>query len=202
MSSDGRTGKFTPHKPLEKQPEIFYGYSDTQRSKRYYKNGKKLHAVQHLVGQRWAPGAGDQPWPLFFENEALERLGDLDSDGFVWDFEGEKCCELAVQGGLLAVSQPGHAHKPEQRVPRYQRLKAGGCTRLIYVSYYDKTGEQKAAEAVAGALNAGLAKGVIPAENVWPNLGPAAQSMMHPAPSKNGLHRSRNILQSLTLLET
>ena len=36
VSSDGRTGEFTPHKPLEKQPEIFYGYSDTQRSKRYY----------------------------------------------------------------------------------------------------------------------------------------------------------------------
>ena len=71
-------------------------------------------------------------------------------------------------GRALAVIQPGHAHKPKQRVPPYQRLKAGGCTQLIYIAEYDKTVEQKAAEAVAGALNVGLAIRIIPAENVWP----------------------------------
>ena len=75
-----------------------------------------------------------------------------------------------MQGGLLAVSQPGHARKPEQQVPRYQRLKAVGCTCLIYLSNYDKTGEQKAAEALAGAQKVGFAIRVIPAENVWPKL--------------------------------
>ena len=114
---------FTPHKPLEKHPEIFYGYSNAQRSKRYYRNGKKCFAVQNLVAGSWKPGAGPDPWPLYFENEALAVLGSPESDGVVWEFEGEKCCALAVQGGLLAVSQPGHAHKPKQRAPRYHRCK-------------------------------------------------------------------------------
>ena len=61
VSSGGGTGKFTPHKPLEKHPETLYGYPETQRSKSYYKNGKKLFAVQHLVGEGRAHGAGDQP---------------------------------------------------------------------------------------------------------------------------------------------
>ena len=169
VSDDGRTGKFTPHKPLKKQLEIIYGYSDTQRSKRYSKNGKKCFAVQNLVGGRWAPGAGLNRWPVFFENEALAGLDSLDSDGVVWEFEGEKCCELAVQGGLLAVSQPGHAHSSGQRVPRYQRLKEGGCTLLIYVADYDKEGEKKAAEAVEGAQGAGLKIKVIRARQVWPD---------------------------------
>lgn len=170
VSSDGRTGKFTTHKPLKTQPEIFYGYSDTQRSKRYYKGGKKCFAVQHLVADRWKPGAGLDPWPLFFENEALAVLGSPESDGVVWEFEGEKCCELAVQGGLLAVSQPGHAHSPKQRAPRYQRLKDAGCTRLIYLADNDETGEKKAAEAVKGAELAGLTITVFRAQEVWPGL--------------------------------
>ena len=92
VSGDGRTGMFTPHKPLEKHPEIFYGYSDAQRSKRYYRNGKKCFAVQNLVAGSWKPGAGPDPWPLYFENEALAVLGSPESDGVVWEFEGEKCC--------------------------------------------------------------------------------------------------------------
>ena len=55
--SDGRTGKFAPHKPLEMQPDIFYGYSDTQRSECYGRNGKKVFAVQHLVAGNWKRGA-------------------------------------------------------------------------------------------------------------------------------------------------
>ena len=176
VSSDGRTGMFTPHKPLEKHPEIFYGYSDAQRSKRYYRNGKKCFAVQNLVAGSWKPGAGPDPWPLYFENEALAVLGSPESDGVVWEFEGEKCCALAVQGGLLAVSQPGHAHKPKQRAPRYQRLKEAGCTRLIYLADNDETGEKKAAEAVKGAELAGLTITVLRAQEVWPGL-PAGGSI-------------------------
>jgi len=156
VSSDGRTGKFTPHKPLQKQQETFYGYSETQRIKRYYKEGKKCFSAQHLQAGDWRPGAGPDPWPLFFENEALCGLAKLETDADVWEFEGEKCCELALQGCLLAVSQPGHAHRPEHRATRYQRLKEGGCTRLIYIADNDKTGEDKAAEAIQGAQQAGL----------------------------------------------
>jgi len=55
VSKDGRTGKFTPHKPLEKHPETFYGYSETQRIKRYYKEGKNAFLLstcrQEIGGQ-------------------------------------------------------------------------------------------------------------------------------------------------------
>ena len=95
-----------------------------------------------------------------------------DSDGVVWEFEGEKCCVLAVQGGLLAVSQPGHAHKPEQRAPRYQRVKEAGCTCLIYLADNDKTGDKKASEAVKGAELAGLTITVLRAQQIWPGLPP------------------------------
>ena len=61
VSSDGRTGKFTPHKPLEKHPETLYGYSETQRSKRYYRDRKKS-----LLSSTWShvPGSQELGLPL------------------------------------------------------------------------------------------------------------------------------------------
>ena len=56
--SDGRTGKFTPHKLLEKQLEIFFGYSYTQRSERYCRNGKKFLLSSTWLQVTESQGAG------------------------------------------------------------------------------------------------------------------------------------------------
>ena len=67
----------------------------------------------------------------------------------------------------------GQSHSPEQSahpIPRYQRLKEGGCTPMTHITDYDKTGERKAAEIVAVTFNPPLlrlSRAFTPSDQPW-----------------------------------
>lgn len=148
-----------------------YSYGPTLRSVRTDRpDGSKVFRVEHLVGDAWESGAGPDPWPLFMEPAALQAIG------WPLELEGEKCAELAAAAGIVAISQPGHAHKVEQIRERYARLQGAGVPGVVYLADHDKEGERRAQQALEAAALAGLPLLVIKAAAVWPDL-PAAGSL-------------------------
>ena len=169
-ASDGRCGVFVPHKPQKtqqsdwKQKEQIYEYSSTQRSRRYYKAGKKQFCPQHKVDGQWKNGAGPGHWPLY-------RQDKVSASHRIFEFEGEKCADIGAEGGLAAVSHPGHAHsKKEDRLKRYQDLKNKGIKEILIVADNDAHGMKRAAASGDSARRSGLWVQVIKAVSVWPSI--------------------------------
>ena len=148
-----------------------YAYGPTMRSVRTDRpDGSKVFRVEHLAGDAWTAGAGPQPWPLFMEPAALQAIG------WPLELEGEKCAELAAAAGIVAISQPGHAHKVDQIRERYARLQGAGVPGVVYLADHDEQGEKRAQQAVEAAALAGLPLLVIRAGDIWPGL-PAGGSI-------------------------
>lgn len=169
-ATDGRCGVFVHHKPqsakttTSKQQDRIYEYSDNQRSRRYYREGKKQFCPQHKVCGQWKNGAGPDHWPFYRQEKvsASHRIVEL---------EGEKCADIAAEGGLAAVSHPGHAHsKKEDRLKRYQSLKNKGIKEILIVADNDTQGLKRATESYESARKAGLWAQVIKAVSVWPKI--------------------------------
>ncbi|CAK6692725.1 hypothetical protein ICNINCKA_01270 [Synechococcus sp. CBW1107] len=158
-------------KGAEHTREASYQYSDTQgvRRLRPVIGGLKVCPCFNKKGDSWILGAGADPWPLWRQEEAL-AVAKANPGRWVLETEGEKCSELAREGGLVAVSQPGHARGPEQRQVRYQRLKAAGAGGMVYLADEDAKGVRNALDALQGAAAAGLPMVVLPASMVWPVL--------------------------------
>lgn len=131
-----------------------------QRIKRVDKGTGKLFIPQHCKSGRWIKGAGPEPWPVF----------GVTAPGWVLELEGEMCCEIALAGGVAAISQPGHAHKVEQVAERYRGLEAGGVAGVVYIADHDAEGQRRADQAQQAAADAGLPLVVLPAVEVWPGL--------------------------------
>ena len=143
-----------------------YSYGPTLRILRTEPQGDnpKSFWCEHLVDNRWVKGAGNDPWPVFAEQSALE------AKGWILELEGEKCCGIAQKGGIVAITQPGCAHRIEQITARYQRLSAAGLDGVIFLSDNDPQGRKRARQSQEAAAAAGLAFVLLPAENVWPDL--------------------------------
>jgi hypothetical protein len=142
-----------------------YTYSDTQRVNRApLPDGGKQFFCQHLVGDRWIHGAGPDPWYTFNHGDCLE------SPGWPLEVEGEKCAELAVAAGFVAISQPGHAHSVEQIHQRYEALAMEGTPGVIFLADNDETGRIRAKQAIDAAAMAGLPLLVIHAAELWSDL--------------------------------
>jgi len=147
-----------------------FNYSATQRVKRTNQaDGGKRFCCKHLADGRWVDGAGPAPWPMF-------NQGDCGADGWPLELEGEKCVELVVVGGVVGISQPGHAHRIEQIRERYEALSREGVPGIVFLADHDKTGRERAEQAVKAAALAGLPLIVLHAGDLWPDL-PAGGSI-------------------------
>ena len=148
-------------------------YSDTQRTRRVeLEGGGKAFFGSHLVGGRWEDGSGPDPWPLF--NHA-DTIG---ADGWILEFEGEKCAEIGAAQGVVSISQPGHCRTIDQIVPRYRALREAGIPGMIYLADFDgphrpkhqQEGRRRAENAAEAAAIAGLPLIVIRAIDLWPGI--------------------------------
>jgi hypothetical protein len=129
------------------------------------KGGKKRHYPNHLNTQGATQySKGPDSWPLFLEKTALEH----GPGRWIAEAEGEKCAAWLQAGGLVAVSQPGHAHSVELIQARYSRLKNAGILGIVYLADADSTGTRKAKECAAAAAAASLKFLTIRAQDVWP----------------------------------
>jgi hypothetical protein len=84
--------------------QIFYQYSAQQRVVRSDWEGGKSFCPQHLDDGKWLNAAGAQPW-LPYGIGRLKHQGRKLSPVLV--VEGQKCVEIAAQGGIGAVCLEG-----------------------------------------------------------------------------------------------
>lgn len=151
--------------------EAVYRYSPTQEVQRLMPvaGGKKRFVVRHKAEGLWNSRQGPDQWPLWRQRQALAAAKD-NPGGWVLETEGEKGAEIAREGGLVAISQPGHARKVEQILVRYKALVAAGIIGILYLADQDIQGLRRAQDALEAAAAAGLQLVVLPASEVWPNL--------------------------------
>lgn len=127
--------------------------------------GKKQHKPRHLDSKgKVERNAGPDPWPLWLEADALKH----GPGKWISEAEGEKCSSWLAAGGLVAVSQPGHAHKSDAIQSRYKRLREAGIIGIAYLADADNTGIQKARSCAAAAAAVGLKFLIVLAQDVWP----------------------------------
>jgi hypothetical protein len=127
--------------------------------------GKAAHKPRHIGEDgEVVKVMGPAPWPLYGEAEALE------AEGWVVEAEGPKCADWVRAGGVVGISQPGHAHNPEDIEPRYRRLQAAGVVGIVFLADNDKQGKVRLAEAAGVAAEIGLPFLPLPALSVWPGI--------------------------------
>jgi hypothetical protein len=169
-----------------------YIYGPKQETRRA-PDGKGGKAIRpwHLKGKQWDCSGGPEPWPLYQQELALQ------ADGWLLEFEGERCVGIAMAAGLVAISQPGHNHTPEAITARYAALVEAG-KKVFYVEDNDAEGIKKGARLRECAAAAGLQFLSVNAAEVWPGLpekgsiddapGTAAEQV---AALEGALHRAR-----------
>ena len=151
--------------PPSRGVEVVFRYSATQQSRRRTgPDGLKICKPWHHNGREWVCAEGHDPWPLYWETEALA------ADGWILELEGEPCADWARAGGMVAITQPGHKHTPEAIGPRYARLVDAGVRGVVYVSDNDGEGIKRANQASTAAAAVGLPFLHLPAVKVWPDL--------------------------------
>ena len=148
-----------------------YAYSQTQRISRVERPGGKAFYANHLSESGWERGAGPGSWPMY-QWAALQKA----KAQWVVELEGEKCADLVIAGGLLATTQPGHAHQVAQIAERYLALRQAGIAGIVYVSDHDAQGAKRASQAIQAAAMAGLPLLHLLAIEIWPGL-PAGGSI-------------------------
>jgi hypothetical protein len=132
-------------------------------------NSSKKYIPHHLnEDDKGIAKAGPEPWPLWKEDDALN----YGPHHWILEAEGEKCAEWFRAAGAVAVSQPGHAHKPEAIRERYKRLVSAGVLGIVYIADNDPTGETKGRRCAAAAKGVGLPFRLLPAADVWANMPP------------------------------
>jgi len=148
-------------------------YSETQWVIVECNGDNKRHIPHHqgADGQQHRC-AGDQPWPLWRQAEASEH----GRGKWIAEAEGEKCAAWFRAAGVVAISQPGHDHKPASIERRYRQLLQSGVAGVLYLADNDPTGEHKAEKCAAAAAAVGLPLLVVHAVDVWPGL-PAGGSI-------------------------
>ena len=151
--------------------EAVYRYSAGQEVHRLMPaaGGKKRFSARSKEGGRLIPGQSPAPWQLWRGNEAIAAVR-ANPGHWLLETEGEKAAEIAREGGLAAVSQPGHAHKLDQIQPRYAALVAAGVGGVVFLADMDMMGLKRAQAALDAAAAEGLPLVVLPASKVWPTL--------------------------------
>ena len=153
--------------------ELSYGSDKRLWVEVVIEGGSKRHIPNHRdANGKTCRNQGPDPWPLWCEAMALEH----GPGRWIAEAEGEKCTAWFHAAGLVAVSQPGHAHSRVKNEARYGRLVAAGVAGVVYLADHDKTGTEKAQRCAAAAAAAGLPFITVPAAEVWPGL-PAGGSI-------------------------
>ncbi|NQV11059.1 MAG: hypothetical protein HQ527_07835 [Cyanobacteria bacterium] len=165
------SGPIVPINGVEFIREAVYRYSPSQEVHRLMPvaGGSKRFSAWHRNGDNWIPRQGPDPWPLWRQEEALAAARAKPGD-WVLEAEGEKSAEIAREGGLVAISQPGHAHNVEQVQLRYAALMAAGVSGIVFLADQDDEGLKRAQLALDAAAAVGLQLVVLPASEVWPTL--------------------------------
>ncbi len=171
-----------------------YAYSQTQRISRVERPGGKAFYANHLTGSGWERGAGPGSWPMY-QWAALQKA----QAQWVVELEGEKCADLVIAGGLLATTQPGHAHQVAQIAERYLALRQAGIAGIVYVSDHDAQGAKRASQAIQAAAMAGLLLLHLPAIEIW--LGLPAGGSIDDAPGGLYLNMAELVMAALTAYE-
>ena len=171
-----------------------YAYSQTQRISRVERPGGKAFYANHLSENGWERGAGPGSWPMY-QWAALQKA----QAQWLVELEGEKCADLVIAGGLLATTQPGHAHQVAQIAERYLALRQAGIAGIVYVSDHDAQGAKRASQAIQAAAMAGLPLLHLPAIEIWPGL-PAGGSI-DDAPGGLHLNMAELAMAALTAYE-
>lgn len=144
---------------------IFYAYSPLQQVQR---TASKQFFSQHRLSStdQWSKGAGEAPWPVYNEAEAMA------ASGWLLEGEGEKVTDCASAIELVAFSQPGNKAllKPDLIAQRYQRLRGAGCSGIVYLADNDEAGKEKAIALQEVAEGIGLPFVLLAAEALWPHL--------------------------------
>ena len=142
-----------------KGKELHIHYGPAQVVKRISKPGTdgkpdKAFFAHHLNGQspELTRGAGPDPWPLWHQCD----LEFLEPDSWILEAEGETCCNYARTGGVVSISQPGHARSIQQRADRYRTVVDAGAAGIVYLADHDDQGRKYALEAQQAAAMAGL----------------------------------------------
>ena len=112
--------------------------------------------------QAKAPGT----WPHYREAEAIEH----GRGGWVIEFEGENCADIARAGGRCGLSHPGHQRKYEHMVERYKRLREAGIRGIVRVNDHDEHGREEGEQTASAAAEAGLHFLMLQAAEVWPGI--------------------------------
>ena len=150
-------------------PQRYYYGGDALWVERIEPPGKKGKAFRVFHSGQCGPiaGAGPDPWPVY--NDGLATANGING---LWllEVEGEMTADWAVLGGLVAISQPGHAHKVDQIVERYRNLQAAGVAGIVYLADNDDEGKRRAHQAVEAAAEVQLPLMVLQAIEVWPDL--------------------------------
>ena len=118
--------------------------------------------------------------------------------GWVLETEGEKAAEIARKGGLVATSQPGHAHKAAQVQRRYGCLKKGGVGGVVFLADEDCSGAERAQTALDAAAAVGMQLVVLPASKVWltlPNGGSIDNAPGTPADRVAALEEAASLIE-------
>ena len=198
-AKDGRTAAYTRHKPrptnhqapvqarqsqaptpqlarLEspaKEPQAHLptgqriNYSSTQWVEIVRNGNEKKHIPHHQDDEgRAQRGAGDEPWPLWRQDDAITHGVGM----WIAEAEGEKCGAWFRAGGVVAISQPGHDHKPASIERRYRNLVEAGVAGVLYLADNDETGRKKAERCAATAATVGLPLLVLHAFDVWSDM--------------------------------
>lgn len=156
--------------PLGDPIQAAYSYGPGLRVLRVQKlNGSKDPRPQHLVGEVWERGAGPDPWPLFRQADAL-AAAKATPGCWVLEVEGEKCVLIARQGGIAAITHPGHAHRVEQIRARYEVLRKAGVEGIVFLTDHDDEGRKRAEQSRQAAVGAGLRFLLLEAAAVWDGL--------------------------------
>lgn len=128
--------------------------------------GKRFIPTHRAADGAIATNAGQKPWPLWRQSDAVEH----GRNRWIFEAEGEKCANWIAAGGLVAISQPGHAHTFETIADRYGALVAAGVAGVAYLADKDEQGQRKAEVCAAAARAVGLPFLIVPAAEVWPDL--------------------------------
>lgn len=137
-------------------------------------DGSKRHIPHHKDADGKAIAkAGPEPWPLWCDNWALEH----GPGQWVAEAEGEKCAAWFHAAAVVAVSQPGHDHKPASIQRRYGELVAAGVAGVVYLADNDQGGDRKARKCAAAAAAVGLPFLSVRSADVWPIEMPAGGSI-------------------------
>ena len=153
--------------------ELFYRYSSAQEVVRTEwadsskpKGYDKAVIPYHLDSEgKLKKGKGEQPYPLYREDEALQHgIGK-----WVVLPEGESCVEICRALQIVGVTFQGADWNLEKIADRLLNLKKAGVAGVLCLPDHDEAGREKT-EKVEAAAAAGMPLLVIPPLTLWNDM--------------------------------